>query len=152
MSSTEPAPKPERLVGKAVAGASWTALEQFATTALKLATLLVLARLLSPSEFGLAAAGLLVSELAFVFSEAAMGQALVQRSRLRPEHIRVAFTVMLLLGLIGAAVVAMAAPFISTFFGMPPLERIVSVLAVLIPVHGLSSISLALLSRQGRFG
>jgi PST family polysaccharide transporter len=114
--------------------------------------MLVLARLLSPAEFGLAAAGLLIAELAFTLSEAAMGQALVQRSQLRSEHVRVAFTVMLLLGLVTAAAVAIAAPAISGFFGMPPLERIVPLLAVLIPIHGVSSISMALLSRQGRFG
>jgi O-antigen/teichoic acid export membrane protein len=95
MSTSDLPPAPMRLVAKAVVGASWTAVEQVSTTALKLATLLVLARLLSPAEFGLAAAGLLVAELAFMFSEAAMGQALVQRSQLRAEHIRVAFTLRL---------------------------------------------------------
>jgi O-antigen/teichoic acid export membrane protein len=151
MSGSDFAPEPARLVAKAVAGASWTAVEQTTTTALKLATLLVLARLLSPAEFGLTAAGLLIAELAFMFSEAAMGQALVQRPRLRPEHVRVAFTLMLLLGLVAAAAVAIAAPAIGRFFGMPPLERIIPVLAVLIPIQSLSSVSMALLSRQGRF-
>lgn len=127
------------------------AVEQVATTALKLATLPVLARLLSPAEFGLAAAALLIAQLAFMFSEAAMGQALVQRPQLRAEHVRVAFTVMLLLGLGAAIAVAMSAPVIARFFDMPPLERIVPVLAVLIPIQSLSAISLALLSRQGRF-
>jgi O-antigen/teichoic acid export membrane protein len=112
----------------------------------------VLARLVSPAEFGIAAAGLVIAELAFTFSEAGMGQALTQRSQLRPEHVRVAFSVMLLLGLVAAAAVAIAAPIISDFFRMPLLERIVPLLALLIPIHGLSSISVALLSRQGRFG
>lgn len=151
MSSTEPAPRQTRLVAKAIAGVSWTAVEQVVTTLLKFGTLLVLARLLSPAEFGIAAAGLLTAALASVFSEAAMGQALVQRSQLRPEHVRVAFTVMLLLGLVAAAAVVIIAPAIGRFFDMPPLERIVPVLAVLIPVQCLSSVSVALLSRQGRF-
>jgi PST family polysaccharide transporter len=151
MTSADRARKPARLVAKAVSGVSWTTVEQAASTVLKLATLLVLARLLSPAEFGLAAAGLLVAAFALMFSEAAMGQALVQRSQLRPEHVRVAFTVMLLLGLVAAAAVALAAPAIAKFFGMPALERIVPVLAVLIPINGLSSVSMALLSRQGRF-
>ena len=64
MSSSDLAPKPARLVAKAVVGASWAAVGQAATTALKLTTLLVLASLLSPAEFGLAVAGLLVVELA----------------------------------------------------------------------------------------
>jgi len=127
------------------------AVEQVATTALKFATLPVLARLLSPAEFGLAAVALLVAELALMFSEASMGLALVQRSQLRAEHVRVAFTVMLLLGLGAAIAVAMSAPAVARFFGMPPLEHIVPVLAVLIPIQSLSAISLALLSRQGRF-
>jgi teichuronic acid exporter len=151
MSSSDSALRPTRLVSKAIAGASWTTVEQVATTVLKLITLLVLARLVSPAEFGLAAAGLLIAELAFLFSEAAMGQALVQRSQLRPEHIRVAFTVMLLLGLGAAIALAMSAPAIAGFFGMPPLERIVPVLAVLIPIQSLCAISLAILTRQGRF-
>jgi O-antigen/teichoic acid export membrane protein len=138
-------------VAKAVDGASWMAVEQVVTTALKLATLPVLARLLSPAEFGLATAGLLIAQVALMFSELAMGQALVQRSQLRPEHVRVAFTVMLLLGLGAATAVGVSAPAIASFFGMPPLERIVPVLAVLIPIQSLSAISLGLLSRQSRF-
>jgi O-antigen/teichoic acid export membrane protein len=151
MSSSDLAPKPARLVAKTLVGASWMAVEQIATTMLKFATLLVLARLLSPAEFGLAAAGLLVAELAFMFSEAAMGQALVQRSQLRTEHVRVAFTVMLLLGLVAATAIAIAASAIGRFFAMPPLERIVPVLAVLIPIQSISSVSRALLTRQGQF-
>jgi O-antigen/teichoic acid export membrane protein len=152
MNSSDLAPKPARLVSKALVGASWTAIEQVTSTVLRLATTLVLARLVSPAEFGIAAAGLVIAELAFIFSEAGMGQALTQRSQLRPEHVRVAFSVMLLLGLVAAAAVAIAAPIISDFFRMPLLERIVPLLALLIPIHGLSSISVALLSRQGRFG
>jgi O-antigen/teichoic acid export membrane protein len=151
MNSSQPAPQPARLVAKAVDGASWTAVEEVGTSTLHFITLLVLARFLSPADFGLVAAGLLTAHLAFMFSDAGMGQALVQRPQLRPEHVRVAFTLMLLLGLVAAAAVAMAAPAIGSFFGMPPLERIVPVLSVLIPLHSLSSISIALLSRQGRF-
>lgn len=151
MSSTDPASKPPRLVATAVSGAAWMAVGQVAATVLKFATLPVLARLLSPAEFGVAAAGLLIAELALMFSEAGMAQALVQRPQLRPEHVRVAFTVMLLLGLGAAIAVGLSGPAIADFFGMPSLERIVPVLAVLIPIQGLSAISLALLSRQGRF-
>lgn len=151
MSNADPAPKPPHLVTTAVSGASWMAVEQVAVTGLKLATLPVLARLLSPAEFGLAAAALLIAQFAFMFSEAAMGQALVQRPQLRPEHVRVALTVMLLLGLGAAIGVTMCAPAIAGLLGMPPLEHVVPVLALLIPIEGLSSISLALLSRQGRF-
>jgi O-antigen/teichoic acid export membrane protein len=151
ISSTDPAPEPPSLVAKAVDGASWMVVEQVVTSALKLATLPVLARLLSPAEFGLAAAALLIAQFAFMFSELAMGQALVQRPQLRPEHVRVAFTVMLLLGVGAATAVAISAPAIASFFGMPSLEGIVPVLAVLIPIQSLSAISLGLLSRQNRF-
>jgi Polysaccharide biosynthesis protein len=142
---------PLHLIAKAVDGASWMVVEQVVTSALKLATLPVLARLLSPAEFGLAAAALLIAQFAFMFSELAMGQALVQRPQLRPEHVRVAFTVMLLLGVGAATAVAISAPAIASFFGMPSLEGIVPVLAVLIPIQSLSAISLGLLSRQNRF-
>ena len=151
MSNSQPAAHPARLVAKAVDGASWTAVEQVGTTTLHFITLLVLARLLSPADFGLVAAGLLTAELAFMFSDAGMGQALVQRSELGPEHIRVASTIMLFLGLVAATAVVLAAPALGRFFGMPLLERIVPVLAVLIPIHSLTSVSMALLSRQGRF-
>jgi O-antigen/teichoic acid export membrane protein len=63
MSNSQPAPQPARLVAKAVDGASWTAVEQVGTTTLHFITLLVLARLLSPADFGLVAAGLLTAEL-----------------------------------------------------------------------------------------
>src|SRR5204862_6689454 len=55
----------------------------------------VLARVLSPAEFGLASAALLAINFSRDFSERAIAPALVQHPKLRDAHIQTAFTLSL---------------------------------------------------------
>src|SRR4051794_8806620 len=87
----------------------WMALATGANVVSLLLVVLVLARLLTPADFGLAAAALMVIGFSAIFSEFGIGPAVVQRPELRTEHLRTGFTLSLLLGgFLGAALWAAA--------------------------------------------
>jgi PST family polysaccharide transporter len=82
-------------------------------------TAIILARLLTPEEFGIAAAATFFGQLSVRLSSSGMGSALVRLKELRPEHIWTVFTfnaavtVLIVLGLVAAA------PFVGAFYGHP---------------------------------
>jgi pyruvate dehydrogenase complex dehydrogenase (E1) component len=83
----------------------WTALSMGALAVAELVALLVLARLLSPNEFGLYSAALIVIKFSAIFQGLGITPAIVQRPVLEERHLRVGFTLSLLLGLAVAALV-----------------------------------------------
>src|SRR5205823_14221657 len=110
-----------------------------------------LARLLTPADFGLAAAALMVIGVSAVFAEFGIGPAVVQRPELRPAHLRTAFTLLLLLGGLLGGLVWLTAPGVAGFFRLGELTPILRVLALVFPVQSVAVVADALLQRELRF-
>ena len=60
--------------------------------ALQLISIAVLARILTPTEFGIVAAANIVIAFSNMFSDIALGSAIIQLKNMTDKHIRVAFT------------------------------------------------------------
>ena len=84
-------------------GALITGLGQLALTA-------VLARLLSPRDYGLVGLATVYTGLVALLSQFGLGVAIVRRPDLTPRYVRAGFTVAVLLGIFGAALVWVTAP------------------------------------------
>jgi O-antigen/teichoic acid export membrane protein len=136
---------------QALAGAAWTAGSSALQAVFQVAVLAVLARLLTPLDFGTVGAAMVIVSLGAVFAQFGVGPALVQRAVLTKRHLEVGLTVSLLLGTtLGALVWAMAG-LIEAFFRIDDLARVVRALALAFPLKGLSIVSEALLQRDLRF-
>lgn len=118
---------------------------------LRIAGLIVLARLLSPSDYGLVGAAAVILGLSHIFSQLGVGPAIVQRAELGVSHIRVGFTLSLLLGCFVGIVVALAGQYIAIFFRMPELRPVIQALALIFPISGFSVVAEALLIREMQF-
>ncbi|TJX52667.1 MAG: lipopolysaccharide biosynthesis protein, partial [Mesorhizobium sp.] len=70
----------------------WTSLSMGALAVAELVALLILARLLSPNEFGLYSAALIVIKFSAIFQGLGITPAIVQRPVLEERHLRVGFT------------------------------------------------------------
>ncbi len=112
----------------------------------------VLARLLLPEHFGLVAIGLLVLAVSETIAEAGTGAAIVWR---KGDVITIA-PVALAVGLIGAAVTALAAvllaPTIAAYFNTPEVVPIIRVLALAALVSTPTSVFTAILQARMEFG
>jgi PST family polysaccharide transporter len=116
-----------------------------------LGVLVVLARLLTPADFGSVSAGMLVINLSVLLSQGFVGPALVQHPKLRPAHVDTAFS----LSLAGAGLLFVllwvAAPAAGRALHVPVLTGVVRVLAWILPLQGLSAVADALLRRNLQF-
>ncbi|MFL5402229.1 MAG: lipopolysaccharide biosynthesis protein [Gemmatimonadales bacterium] len=143
--------KPRGLTRSALGGMVWTAWGAGAMAVLKLAVLVLLTRLLSPADFGVVSAALVVIAFSLNFSQLGLGPALVQRPVLEPRHVSTAFFASTGFGLLVAAAIWLAAPAIAQFFKMDSLAQVVRVLALLFPLAGVSAAPESLLQRDLRF-
>jgi O-antigen/teichoic acid export membrane protein len=96
--------------GTQYAGALITGAGQIVVTA-------VLARLLSPRDYGLVGLAAVYVGLAAVLSQFGIGAALIQRIELTPRFVRASFTATVLIGLLTTALVWVTAPLASRILG-----------------------------------
>lgn len=143
-------PSPD-MAHRAVGGMAWVAWGSGAVALLKVVVLVLLTRLLTPADFGLVSAALVVVTFSLNFSQLGLGPALVQRPVLEPRHISTAFLASVGLGLAVAAGLWLAAPLIAQFFRMGHLTPVVRALALVFPITGLATVPESLLQRELRF-
>ena len=139
------------LTHRTLSGILWTAWGRVAQITLQTAVLAVLARLLTPGDFGVVSAALVVIGFSAIASQIGLGPALVQRRELEQRHIDAAFVASVALGLLLGAVVWLGAPFAAIFFHADSVRPVLRVLAVTFVIQGLGLVSESLLRREMRF-
>jgi PST family polysaccharide transporter len=113
--------------------------------------LAILARLLSPSQYGVVGAATLVVTLAMTFVESGIGKALVQRQVLESEHIGSAFVFTVFSGLLVYFIVIYNSKLISAFFDFPGLEAVLNLVAVVLIIRSIGVVSESMLYRELRY-
>jgi lipopolysaccharide exporter len=138
----------EDLKQAAVSGVRWTTAARAATEVVSLASAVVLARLVAPSEFGEAVVPLIFVPLAVIFTFEGLGSALVQRKEIDQTHVEAAMLASLATGgVLSAATFLLADPIGGQLFGKASAEllRLISPVFLL---AGLGAVSRGLLWRR----
>jgi len=126
----------------------WSGLREAANALLVVPTSMVLARLLSPSEFGTAAIAYFFLALGARLSQVGMNAALVRMKDLRPEHISTALVVNLVLGTAAWAVLTVLAPVLGASVRNEHVTDLIPVAAVTFLITSFGTVPGALLSRD----
>lgn len=134
-----------------LAGSLWCALDSWASESVTLMIFLVLARLLSPEEFGLAALAAVFTVVATDLGGYAITQVLIQKKDLRPGLCDSVFLLVLTLALALAAAFVVLAPWIATLFGAALIADLLRLLSLTVILNGIATVPLALLTREMRF-
>jgi PST family polysaccharide transporter len=111
----------------------------------------VLAALLGPEAFGTVALAAVYIAFLELFLEQGMTNALVQRKDLREDHLDAAFWMILGLSLLLCGVSLALAPVWAGANDLPILTPVISVLAVTLPIRGLTIVQQAWLQREMDF-
>jgi len=131
-----------------VKGAMWLGGSRVFVNLLGLASTLVLARLLTPADFGLVALAEAVFVIVGAMTELSLAQSLVQHREPQPHHFDTAFTLNLARSvLLGAGLAAIAVP-IAQVYGDERLRDVVLVLALATAVGGLQNPKLVVFQRK----
>lgn len=133
------------------ASAMWAYLRASAQAVIAIPATIILARTLTPEEFGIAAAAVFFSQLAARLSSGGLGNALVRIKELRPEHISTVFTFNAGITALSVAALIAAAPFVGDFYGRPEVGWLLPVVAINFALGALSNVQQALLSRDLRY-
>lgn len=118
---------------------------------LHVVVLAILARLVTPEEFGVVSAALIVIGLSSIVSQVGLGPALVQRHALERRHIDTAFTSSVLLGVLLGAIMWVGAPLAAWFFRMDTVRPVLRALAWVFLLQGLATVAHSLLKREFHF-
>lgn len=118
---------------------------------MQLGLLAALGRLLTPQDFGIVSAALVVIAFSGIVSQLGLGPALVQRPELEPRHVRTAVTVSTLLGLALGGIIWLCAPLAAAFLKSDGIGPVLRTLALVFPLQGLSTVAESLARRQLQF-
>jgi PST family polysaccharide transporter len=139
------------LTNEAIDNLGWQATVMGANLLLKAVVLILLARSMPPVEFGLIAASTVVISLAADFSQMGVHRALIQRLTLDRAHIGAAGSISLLTGMLAAAALYWAAPWLADLLGIVETRPLIEFLALTLVLTGISEVSASLLQRERRF-
>ena len=132
-------------------GASWKLGSQIIIQIGRIGFVLVLARLLTPSEFGLVAMALVITGFVIAFADLGLGAALVQRQTIDERDRSTVFWVGLGAGaVLTLAGIALATP-LAAFYGEPAVRGLMAALSLSFFVTALGATQRALLTRQMNF-
>jgi len=139
------------LTRKTVRAGVWQLVSIIVRIVAQLGVIAVLARHISPKEFGLIALANMVLIFVEMFAEAGIGPAIIQKKDLRPEDVRVGFTLAVILGTLFVAILWLVAPLVAGFFEAESLVDIIRWLGLSILIIKFGMIGRSLIERDMRF-
>jgi O-antigen/teichoic acid export membrane protein len=112
----------------------------------------VIARFLSPEDYGLTAMAMPVILFLMMIADAGLGTSLVRCGKMDKSAWHSCFWISAGLGILVAILLALLSPVVSFILNEPRLTSLVMALAAIIPLQTLTLVPGAALQQQGRFG
>ena len=122
-------------------GALWMIAMRWMMRLFGLVSTIILARLLTPTDFGIVALALIVVGLLEVLSWTALDLALIQKQETTREHYDTAWTMQILQGLFIALLLSVLSPYAAHYFDEPALTNVVYLLALKVFIYGFQNIA-----------
>src|SRR6476660_3293564 len=111
---------------------------QYGNGALQIAAAVILARLLTPEDFGLVAIVTVLTSFAPLLIDFGLGDATTQRSKITPSQVSSLFWLSTGMGLLVGAVLAACSPLIAWIYREPSLEAIALCCSITMVLSGAS--------------
>ncbi|HZG09356.1 MAG TPA: lipopolysaccharide biosynthesis protein [Allosphingosinicella sp.] len=138
-------------VEKAARAGAWSALDILLRQGVQFVVTVILARLLTPEDFGLIALLAFFTSLSITFVQGGLSMALVQRQDTSHEEESAVFWCNLAASIVFAAILVVIAPVVAPFYGEPLLQPLMFVAAAQVVLSALGAVQTALLTRTLRF-
>ncbi len=138
----------DNLKEKMVGALKWSTVDRLGQQAVQFAIGVVLARLLSPDDFGLIGMIMIFAALSYVIVDSGFGQALIRRKDANETDFNTVFYFNLASSLIIYAVLFFAAPLIADFFSQPQLKNLSRVIFLAVIFNSLYLVQFAQLNRS----
>lgn len=136
---------------RAIKNVKWTALGEIVSRSIGPILVLILARILTPSDFGIVAAAMVIIGFVGIFQEFGLGKALIHYEGEIDKSANVIFWTNVSLSILLYLILFITAPLISSFFHEPELVNVLRVLCIQIILFSFTSVHQALFRRQFQF-
>jgi O-antigen/teichoic acid export membrane protein len=141
----------DRTRSQALRGLAWKSVSVVVLQVSRSVTAIILARLLTPVDYGLAGMVLVVSTLVYVFADLGMGAALVQRKELTEHDRSTVFWFTVASGAVFTLIGIAVSGLVADFYGEPQVAGLFAAFSLCFLITALSSTHAALLTREMSF-
>ena len=151
MTTIEPVSATESLRGRVLTGVLWKAATRFFAESSSAVVTVILVRLLTPGEFGLAGMVLVMSSIVPTFSGLAFGSALVQRKAITKQDESTVFWTSLAVGALFSIGGILLSGLIANFYREPAVRPLTMVLSLSFVCSAVGMTQAQLLHRELRY-
>lgn len=141
----------QSLKSKVAKGAVWTLMEKLSTQAVQFVVGMVLARLLTPNDYGTVALTAIFFAVAGVLVDGGFGNALIQKKDADDLDFNSVFYLNIVLSVVAYIALFFSAPWIADFYKTPELKNIVRVSALCFFFNAVNAIQGAELTKKMLF-
>tara|TARA_B100001175_G_C19499958_1_gene637532 strand:- start:1039 stop:2508 length:1470 start_codon:yes stop_codon:yes gene_type:complete len=134
-----------------ISGLRWSAIKRVGQALLSVVVTIIMARLLTPSDFGLVAMATVFTGISNVFTELGTGEALIRKKNASNNFISSVFWLNTGLAIFVCIILFSIAPSVSKIFDEQIVEILIYVLSIEVFLSGLNRVSHALLEKNMRF-
>lgn len=134
-----------------ITGVKWTAIEKFSVQIVNFIVSVLLARLLSPSDFGTIGMIGIFMAISQTFIDSGFSNALIRKSDASEADYSTAFYFNIIVGIVCYFILYISAPQIARFFDNPILSSIVKVYAIALFINSLTAAQYAKLNHELNF-
>jgi teichuronic acid exporter len=138
--------KENLLINESIKTVTWSAIERFSVQVIQFVLTIIIARLVSPSEYGLIAMLTIFIAVAQSFVDSGFSSALVQKKNRTETDFSTVFYFNILISLLAYLVLFLSAPYIALFYREPILELLCKCLGLSLIIQGFSVVQAAKLT------
>ena len=128
----------ESLKNKTIKGTFWSAADAFLGQGVTFIVGIVLARLLSPEEYGLIGICTIFTVILFGFVDSGFSNALIRKKEVTDKDYNTMFITNMAMSIVLYLLLYVCTPLIASFFGRPELIDILRVMGLLLILQALS--------------
>ncbi|MDD5222749.1 MAG: lipopolysaccharide biosynthesis protein [bacterium] len=141
----------EEVKKKAINSLKWSILVEIVNRTATPVIFIILARLLTPADFGIMATAMIAISFSQIFWDAGLSKALVQTREAPEDAAHIVFWTNIFLGVLIYFILFASAPAVALFFNSPASEPVLRVLGCQIVIASFSSVQQALFVRDLNF-
>lgn len=138
----------QNLKDKAVRGVGWSAADAFLGQGVTFIVGLILARLLSPEEYGLIGIITIFTTILAGFVDCGFSNSLIRKSNVSDDDYNTMFILNMVMSVAMCLLLFIGAPYIAVFFERPQLVALLRVMGLLLIFQALSIVQMTILSRK----
>nr|WP_319400081.1 lipopolysaccharide biosynthesis protein [uncultured Carboxylicivirga sp.] len=129
----------------------WNGIERFSTLFIQLVSTLIIARILTPEDFGIIGMLAIFTALGNVIIDSGFSQGLIRKSRITNDDLISVFAFNIILSIVLYLIFYFCAPLIAKFYNTPQLTLIARVSFLSFPINALSIIQQTVLQKELNF-